>query len=58
MYHRDFTLFNVLAYCMVFDVDVLRSTSHDRVFCQVNGTLVVTMDVMFTGYVYLYGLIY
>ena len=29
---------------MVFDVDVLGSTSHDRVFCQVNGTLVVTIE--------------
>ena len=29
---------------MVFDVDVLGSTSHDRVFSQINGALVVTME--------------
>ena len=29
---------------MVFDVDVLGSTSRDRVFSQVNGALVVTME--------------
>ena len=29
---------------MVFDVDVLGSTSRDRVNSQVNGTLVVTME--------------
>ena len=44
MYHRDFTLFDVLVYCMVFDVDVLGSMSRDRVFCQVNSALVVTME--------------
>ena len=44
MYHRGFTLFNVLVYHIVFDVDVLGSMSYDRVLCQVNSTLIVTME--------------
>ena len=44
IYHRDFTLFDVLAYHMVFNINVLGLTSHDRVLCQVNGTLIVTME--------------